>query len=77
LYVLRNDIHYRDIVYAAGRENPAIIAVTKNKEDILFRFYNKLYAIWWVNNARIRFEKTLLRQAGNLIELIKKEYKLK
>jgi hypothetical protein len=77
LYVLRNDIHYREIVNAAGRDNPAIIGVNKNKEDILFRFYNKLYAILWVNNARIRFEKTLLRQAGNLIELIKKEYKLK
>jgi hypothetical protein len=77
LYVLRNKINYREIVNAAGRDNPAIIEMSISKEDILFRFYNKLYSIWWVNNARIRFEKNLLRQAENLIELIKNEYKLK
>ncbi len=77
LYVLRNSGNYRDLVNATARDNPAIVAMVENKEDILFRFYNKLYAIWWVNNARIRFEKTLLRQAENLIELIKDEYKLK
>jgi hypothetical protein len=77
LFVLRNASNYRDIVNVTGTDDPAIIAMVENKEDIQFRFYNKLYTIWWVNNARIRFEKTLLRQAGNLIELIKEEYKLK
>jgi len=78
---LFNTKFYR-LVYAQNfdsiaKEEPNVIAIVKGKEEVLFRFYNRLESLHWLNRARIRFYKLLLREATSLIGLIKKEYHLK
>ncbi len=59
-----------------AKQEPTVIAIVKGKEEVLFRYYNRLENVHWINRARIRFHKQLLREAVSLIGLIKKEYHL-
>jgi hypothetical protein len=62
---------------SAAKQEPKIIAIIKGKEEVLFQYYNHLENLHWINRARIRFHKQMLRQAISLISSIKKEYHLK
>ena len=62
---------------SAAKQEPKIIAMIKGKEEILLQYYNRLENLHWLNRARIRFHKQMLRQAISLIGSIKKEYHLK
>lgn len=44
---------------------------------VVFQYYNRLENLHWLNTARIRFHKQMLRQAIALIGSIKQEYHLK
>ena len=72
-YEIRNDPVLFD---SAAKQEPDIIMIKKGKEDVLFRYYNKVYTYRGHQLARIIFQKILLRRATNLIMLIKKEYHL-
>ena len=77
---LFNSKFYR-LVYNSNFEDavkmePKVIEMLIGKEEILFRYYNRLENLHWLNRARIRFLKQLLQQATSLIGLIKNEYKL-
>jgi|688.fasta_scaffold517075_1 hypothetical protein len=53
---------------------PEKIIMQKNKEDIVFQFYNKVHNYKDLTNARIYFLSTTLRRATNLISLLKSHY---
>ncbi|HLF47541.1 MAG TPA: hypothetical protein VI548_14015 [Chitinophagaceae bacterium] len=61
---------------SAAKQEPNVIAIMKGKEEVIFKYYNHLENLHWLNRARIRFLKQLLRQATSLIGSIKKEYHL-
>ncbi len=60
-----------------AKQERKVIEMVKGKEEVLFRYYNRLENLHWLNRARIRFHKQMLRQAISLIGSIKKEYHLK
>jgi len=62
---------------SAAKRDPKVIIMINGKEEVVFGYYNHLENLHWLNRARIRFLKQLLRQATSLIASIKKEYKLK
>jgi hypothetical protein len=53
---------------------PEKIIMQKNKEDIVFQFYNKVHNYKDLTNARIYYLSTTLRRATNLISLLKSHY---
>jgi hypothetical protein len=61
---------------SAAIKEPEVIAIRENKEDVLFQYYNSLFALSNQTRIRIRALKILLEKAENLIVLIKKEYHL-
>lgn len=56
------------------KQNPEMITVREDKEDLLFQYYNKLYEYKRLAQARIYFSSTLLRRCTNLLAMLKKEY---
>ncbi len=71
-YRLIYDLNFDSV----AKQEPTIIALIEGKEELLFRYYNRLENLHWLNRARIRFHKQMLRQAISLIGSIKKEYHL-
>jgi hypothetical protein len=61
---------------AAAKKEPAVIELRKEKEDIVFQYYNSLFSLRHQTVIRIQVERMLLRRAINLIEMIKKGYHL-
>lgn len=55
---------------------PEKIMIQKNKEDIVFQFYNKVHNYKGLTSARIYYLGTTLRRATNLISLLKSHYHL-
>jgi hypothetical protein len=53
---------------------PEKIMMQKNKEDIVFQFYNRVHNYKDLTNARIYYLGTTLRRATNLISLLKSHY---
>jgi hypothetical protein len=72
-YAIRNDPAKFD---SAIKAEPEVIEIRKGKEDILFKYYNRLYTYRARADGRVSFLKTFLRMATNLIHMIKKEYHL-
>jgi hypothetical protein len=62
---------------SAIKKEPNIIVIKKDKEDIVFQYYNRLYNLMRLTRLRVFWQKALLRKAINLIEKIKQEYHLK
>ena len=62
---------------SAFKVSPKIFIVSKEKENDLFQYYNHLQYYKLITLWRLSTSQTLLRKATNLIELIKKEYRLK
>ena len=62
---------------SAFKVGPEIFIPPKEKEAELFQYYNHLQYYKLITRYRLGTSKTLLRKATNLIELIKKEYRLK
>lgn len=60
----------------AVKNEPAVLEIRKGKEDILFQYYNSLYALRFQTEARVRSEKKLVNLATNIILMLKKEYNL-
>ncbi len=56
--------------------NPEMIKIRTGKEDELFEYFNRLQYFQVINSFRLRTNKELLRKATNLMELLKKEYRL-
>ena len=61
---------------AAIQKEPDIILIKKGKEDIVFQYYNRLYDFRRLNRNRVNWQKSTVRRAANLIQMIKKEYHL-
>ena len=73
-FVLANQPHLFDSAVAS---RPDIIAMRNRDEDLFFEYCNELNGIadgYWFLNV---MNRTLIRRASNLINLIKKEYYLK
>ena len=73
-YAIRNDLVRFD---SAVKAEPEIIEIRKGKEDLLCKYYNRLYTYGSRADGRVRFLNIFLRRATNLIQMIKKEYHLK
>ncbi|HJS54130.1 MAG TPA: hypothetical protein VJ765_06280, partial [Chitinophagaceae bacterium] len=73
-YGIRNDPVRFD---SAVKAEPEVIKIRGGKEDLQFKYYNRLYTYWARADGRVRFLKTFLRRATNLIHIIKEEYHLK
>lgn len=53
---------------------PEKIMMQKNKDDIVFQFYNKVHNYKRITSTRIYYLGTTLRRATNLISLLKSHY---
>ena len=67
----------KKILDSAAKQEPGIIEIRKGKADVLFQYYNSLFALGFQTRVRVRIQKDLLRRASSLIEMIKKEYSIK
>ena len=70
---------YRDTgpLDSAAQHNPEMIRIRKNKDEMLFEYFNRLEYYHQMNKYRYNNNKYLLSFAANLIQMIKKEYHLK
>lgn len=66
----------RTLFDSAAHAEPLTIEIAGGKEDILFQFYNELFEYKRLNLVRVAILKQLLRQATNLIEMIRRQYHL-
>lgn len=70
-FSLRNNFEQLSV---ALNNEPEVMEIRKGKEDVLFSYYNSLFALQFQTNVRLNLQKVLLGKANDLIELINKEY---
>ena len=67
-------LNKKEVFDSIQKENPEMVAIRKDKQDLLFQYYNKLYDYKGLAQARVYFLRSLLRRGINLLAMLKKQY---
>ena len=58
------------------KQHPEFVSLKKEKENLLFQYYNQMWEYRGLTQARVYFLSLLLRRGANLIAMLKKEYRI-